>query len=121
MSDPFLVYRDWRSLFASILDQRFYALDWLDGEVWSGRIKIAANDDGAILYRLKQYPTGALAVEGMAAAGDLEAIKALIPIAEEFGRQNGAVAAEIASTEGWKRALRTAGYLPHQLVVRKEL
>lgn len=121
MSDPWEAYSRWRSQFASILDQRFYALEWLDGEVWSGRMKIAANDDGAILFRLKQYPTGAIVVEGMAACGDLEAIKALIPIAEDWGRSLGAIAAEIASTEGWKRALRTDGYSPHQLVVRKEL
>ena len=114
-------YMDWRDHFAELLDPARYTLGWLDGEVWSGRIMFWGSDEAAILAKLITYPTGAFDIHGMAAAGDLEAIKTLIGQAEEWARREGALGAEIASREGWQRALKEDGYEMHQVVLRKEL
>jgi hypothetical protein len=45
----------------------------------------------------------------------------LIPLAEEWGRENGCVGALIESRVGWGEALKSEGYRPHQLAVWKDL
>lgn len=120
MSD-FDAYLPWQVQFHAILDERFYTGPWLDGEVWSGRIRCWADDEAAILARIKTYPTGAKVVEGMAAAGDLDGILDLITRAEEWGREQGCLAAEIGSRAGWKKTLSTEGYELFQTMLRKEL
>jgi hypothetical protein len=114
-------YFDRREAFAALLDPKRYDIAWLDGEVWSGRIMCWANEAAAILAKTITYPTGAWDIHGMAAAGDLAAIKELIGKAEDWARGAGALAAEIASRPGWERALKADGYEPHQQVLRKEL
>lgn len=117
----FLGYLEHRAEFEELLDPERYTIRWLDGEVWSGRIMCWSNRKAAILAKLNTYPTGAFDIHGMAAAGELDAIKELIGEAEEWARGAGALAAEIASREGWERALKSEGYQLHQTVLRKEL
>ncbi|WP_370309306.1 hypothetical protein [Sphingobium abikonense] len=114
-------YLRWRAAFAAILDPRFYTIEWLDGEVWSGRIRLFSSEKSAILCALKPYPTGAIVLEGMAAAGELSDIKPTIAIAEEWGRSIGCVCAEIASRPGWAKVMREDGYDIHQIAIRKAL
>lgn len=114
-------YLKFRDGFASILDERFYPLPWLDAQVWSQLVKLWCCEDAAILVELRTYPSGAKEVHGLAATGNMESIIGLIPLAEQWGRENGCVVATIESREGWKRALKSYGYVPYQTVIRKEL
>ncbi|GAA0729992.1 hypothetical protein [Sphingomonas japonica] len=114
-------YLKHRQAFAELLDPRFYSIEWLDSEVWSGAIRTFGNERGCILTRLKQYPTGALEIHGEAAAGDMAAILELIEQAEEWGRQMGCGTATIASRPGWARVLSEKGWALHQTELRKGL
>ena len=114
--DPYLRHR---SALASVLDPLLYNVEWLDCQVWSGRLKQWGNDDAIILVEVKRYPTGAREIHGMIAAGDLGAIKALIVEAEDWARTQGIQFASISSREGWGRVL--PDYSPHQVTIRKAL
>ena len=112
----------WRDGFASILDPRFYTIDWLDGQVWAGFTKVFAADDACIVTEVKIYPTGAREVHGIAAVGSMDSIiDQLIPQAEAWGRSLGCITASIASRPGWIKALKPHGYELHQCEIRKDL
>lgn len=114
-------YYFWRAAFAEVIDPRFYTLEWLDQELIDGRAKIWWNDQAAIVATIREYPTGAKEVHGLIAAGEVKAIRALIPEAERWGRREGAIVASIESRAAWTRALANDGYLPWQVAIRKEL
>lgn len=119
--EEWLEYLGWRDRLAAAVDPRFYPMGWLDGEVWAGRARFWSNADAAIVATFKVYPTGARAVHGLVAAGDAAQIQALIPFAEAWGRDLGAIVAEIDSRPGWERTLKSDGYALHQACLRKEL
>lgn len=115
-------YLQFRAAFASVMDQRLYTPEWLDGEVWSGRAKFWRTADAAIVTEIRTYPTGAHDIHGIVAAGDLsEIINILIPAAEMWAKAVGCIGAIIESREGWARVLKERGYEPHRVAVRKEL
>jgi hypothetical protein len=114
-------YQLWRPAFAELMDPRFYTIGWLDAEIWSGRARAWCTDEAAIVATLKIYPAGGREVHGVIAAGELNAIRRLIPHAEIWGREQGAIVAGIESRAGWARALRDDGYELHQTTLRKEL
>lgn len=119
---PWGQYLIWRDEFAKVLDPVYYTIEWLDREVAEGRVGVLSTEHAAILFDIKTYPTGAKDINGLLAAGKLDDIVgALIPAAEQAGRSLGCVGALIESREGWTRALRTQGYQPHQVSVRKAL
>lgn len=115
-------YLRFRPAFGEVIDPRYYTLTWLDGQLLHGNVKFWRTDNAAILAELKHYPTGARDVHGLIAAGDLaEIIETLIPLAEQWGRDNGCIGALIESRPAWARALKPYGYEHHQTIVRKEL
>ena len=112
------VYEEWRDEFAKILDERFYTISWLDCQVTNGAIGCMGNEQAAILYEIKTYPTGFKELQGMAAAGDLDAIKeSLIPAAESLAKSMGCGSAEISSREAWVRLL--PDYEIYQTTIKK--
>jgi hypothetical protein len=114
-------YQRFRPAFAKAMDPRLHRIEYLDSLVFSGRARFWASDQAAIVAQLEQYPSGVWVVEGVIAAGELAAVKKLIPCAEEWGRRHGATFAKIESREGWAKALHADGYVPFQLAVMKEL
>lgn len=113
-----IVYEAFRSELASILDERFYTIDWLDCQVFNGAIRVLGNDNAVILFEFKRYPTGWLELQGLAAAGDLETIKdELIPAAEEVAKGMGCGSAQIESRAGWVKLLKD--YEVHQITIKK--
>jgi len=116
-----MTYEAWRDRFMEAADEHLYPAEWLDKRVESGRAQFWCNDAGAILAEIRQYPSGVKEVHGLVAAGDLEAIRALIPQAEQWGRTKGCTRASISSHPAWARLLRDDGYLPHQLTIAKEM
>jgi len=117
-----LGYLRWRDEFAKVLDPALYTIGWLDGRVESGSAIFMGCDDAAILIEFREYPTGARDLHGLLAAGQLESIVGtLIPRAEAYAREQGAIAAVIESRAGWMKALVGHGYEPYQTCIRKVL
>jgi len=113
-------YAVWRPLFAKALDERFHRLSDLDFIILKGA-KFWSNERAAIVAEIKTYPTGNRIVEGVVAAGELAGIIDLIPLAEAWGRENGAIAAKIESRPGWIKTLRKEGWEPFQTALMKGL
>lgn len=114
-------YLPWRDAFGEAMDPRCYTIDWLDRQVMEGRVRVWTSDNAAIVAELKAYPAGAVEVHGTVAAGDLDGIVSLIPNAEKWGRENGAILASVSSHPAWQRLLKASGYAPSQLTLLKEL
>lgn len=115
-------YLRFRDEFASVLDPARYTIEWLNGEVWSGRMIVIGNDDACVLCKIETYPTGAMDFHGMLAAGDLETIvEKLIPYALDYGRELGCIGGLIESRAGWVRLLKKSGWNIHQTTLRKVL
>lgn len=116
-----MAYSDWREAFGAVLDARLHTIEWLDGQVQSGRALLWEADDAAMLAEVRFYPTGAKVIHGLVAAGSLDTIVGkLIPEAEEWAKAAGCIGAVIESREGWGRVLKGAGYRPYQIAVRKD-
>ena len=114
-------YADWRGRFLEAVDESLYPAAWLDRRVADGSARFWGNTDAAILAEIRTYPSGAREVHGMVAAGELDAIMALIPFAERWGRECGCVRASIQSSPAWGRLMAGAGYVPEQLIIAKSL
>ena len=115
-------YWRFRDQFAEALDPERYTLEWLDAQVMSGAFKVWASDKAAILCKIELYPTGAMDIHGMLAAGDLgEIVEVLIPQALDYGREIGCVGGMIESRAGWVRMLKKSGWQIHQTTLRKVL
>jgi hypothetical protein len=71
---------------------------------------------------LRHYPTGAYDGHVLIAAGDPAAVvNVLRPRAEQWLRDIGAMGALVESRPGWARLLKSDGYLPFQVCLRKDL
>lgn len=115
-------YCSFRSAFAEVIDERYHTLAWLDEQVLGGKVQFWRSANAAMLTEIKGYPTGTLDIHVVIAAGDMvEIIGELAPLAEEYGREAGCLAATVESRLGWARALKPSGYEMHQCIVRKEL
>lgn len=114
--DAYLPFRD---EFASI-DPARYPVEYFDKQVRSGFWRVWGNDRAAIIATIKPYPSGLREVQGIAAAGNLEEIVGLIPLAEEWGRTRGCAGAEIASKPAWTKIMAAHGYRPAQVRLWKE-
>ena len=111
-----------REGFESIIDQRFYGLDWIERQILEGRYVVFANDRAAALAEIKTYPTGARELHYLAGTGELDALLHEIrPDLEQWGRDQGCITAVMESREGWQRALGPFGYELFQVGLRKEL
>lgn len=115
-------YLAFRDEFLGILDPALYTDDWLDGMVWAGFFRCISNDQAALLYEIKQYPTGLKELHFVAAAGDLTAIiEELRPKAEEYAKSMNCSLVSVQSRPGWVRALKPHDYEQHQIILRKEI
>ena len=122
MGQHWAAYWRFRDQFAEVLDPERYSLEWLDGQVMSGTFKVWASANAAIIAKIEAYPTGAMDIHGLLAAGDLsEIVDTLIPQAEAWGRAVGCIGAKIESRAGWVRALKQSGWEIHQTTLRKVL
>jgi hypothetical protein len=115
-------YLEFRPLFAEVMDERYHTLAWLDQQVLGNKVQFWRSDKAAMITELRDYPTGARDIHALIAAGDLqEIIEDITPRAEQWAKEQGCIAAQVESREGWVRALRPSGYQTHQIIVRKEL
>lgn len=113
-----MTYAAFRDEFAALAPEK-YPPAYIDAQVTSGNWRCWSDGKAAILARIKRYPSGFREVEGLAAAGEVGSILALIVEAEEWGRQHGCKEASIASRPAWARLL--PDYQVHQVRIVKEL
>ena len=114
-------YLSHRDEIAALLDPRCYTMDWLDGQVWCGRIMTWADDTAILLTEVRMFPAGAREIHAMLAAGDVGGIVGLSAKAEAWAVSEGIEFATVASRPGWAKVLKSRGYEPHQCNLRKEL
>lgn len=115
-------YLRFREELVGILDLRLYSAEWLDGEVWSGRMFLFTEADAAILCSLKLYPTGLKECHVEAAAGELRSLTdRLIHRVEQWALKTGCALVTIQSRAGWERLMKPQGYNRHQVAIRKEI
>lgn len=114
-------YTRHRAQVASILDERFYPLWWLEGRISAGEIDLLHNDRAIIGLEVRTYPGGARELHGLFAAGDKDAIGELIDAACEAGRQVGCTVAAIESRPGWARELKHKGFTVDKVRITKDL
>jgi hypothetical protein len=117
-----LGYLEFRPRFAEVMDERYHTLKWLDDQVLGGKVQVWRSPNAAMITELRDYPTGAKDIHALIAAGDLmEIVEQITPRAEQWARDQGCIAAQVESREGWSKALRPSGYQAFQTIVRKEL
>lgn len=114
-----MTYEHWRSRFLEAADEELYPAEWMDRRVATGRARFWGNEQAAILAEIKLYPSGAKEVHGLVAAGDLDAIRALIPLAEQWGKSRGCKLASIESHPAWARLM--PDYSISQVRIVKEI
>lgn len=121
MTPEMAAYTRHRAEVASILDERFYPLEWLESRIQTGWIDLLHNDKAVIGLEVRTYPGGAMELHGLFAAGDKDAIGELIDVACEAGRQAGCVVAAIESRPGWVRELKDKGFTVDKVRITKDL
>lgn len=117
-----MTYPAFRDQFAEAMDPRLFPIEYLDHLLNSGKAHFFATDKAAIVTEFKTFPSGAKAVCGLIAAGDLGHIETLlIPRAEAWGLINGCDFGMIESRPGWARRMKRYGYETFQVSLIKEL
>ena len=115
-------YAAWRNRLASGLCPQLYTVEWLDRRLAEGSAFFFANERCALVVELKQYPTGAVVVKAVVAAGDVDGIiEELGPAVTEWGRANGASFEMIQSRDGWARKMREHGFQEFQRILIREI
>lgn len=97
-------YAPFREEFTALCPEK-YPPEYIDAMVATCMWACWSDGRAAILCEVKTYPSGLKELHGLAAAGKLESILALIPLAEEYGRHVGCQIASIESRDGWGRLL----------------
>jgi hypothetical protein len=115
-------YLRFRDDFEAVLDPRTHTIEWLDGQVITGRIRVWPAHDACLLTSLKHYPTGAFEVHVEIAAGSKDTlVNQTIKSVEEWARDIGAAFVTIASRKGWEKVMAPHGYDHWQTEIRKEM
>ncbi len=109
-----------RAEIASILDERFYPLWWVESQISEGLIDLLANETAIIGLQLRTYPGGAKELHGMFAAGDKASIRELVKQALAIGKGAGLTCAAIESRSGWGREFRDLGFVRDRVRIVKD-
>lgn len=122
ISGEWAEYQRFRDRLAAEIDPALYTVQWLDLQVFTGTFRLFSDGDSAILFSIREYPTGLKEAHGEFAVGELNVIQAsLIPQFEAFAKANGCSIAVIQSREGWVRQMKDKGYSKFQTAIRKVL
>ena len=114
-------YLTFRDEFVAGLDARFHTAEWLDGQVQIGALRTIATTDAALLFEVREYPTGAVELHVIDAVGNLDVANTkLRPALETYARDSGCGFSKISALSEWVKPLSTDGYEQHRVSVRKE-
>lgn len=119
--DAFLdpVYLDFRDEIASVLDPRTHDIDWLDREIWAGRVQIWGNNRACVLTEVRHFPTGAFEIHVLVGAGSAEImVSQIMPEILNWKDEIGALFVTVSSRPAWVRLLKPLGFEVWQTEVR---
>jgi len=111
-------YLPFRREFVALAPDK-YPPEYIDGQVYAGLWLCWGDEKAAILAEVKTYPSGLREIHGLAAAGEVESIIGLIPLAEEYGRHVRCSIASIESRPAWAKLL--PGYEVDQIRIVRGL
>jgi hypothetical protein len=115
------IYAEWRDRLIEALDPRYYGPEWLDNMV-AGAARLFIGLRSCAAAELIQFPTGAIDVHVICAAGDpIDARDMIVPQLETWGRMAGALSIIVTSRPAWARILRPSGFEVYKTTVMKEL
>lgn len=113
-------YTRHRAEIASILDERFWPLWWVESQISEGKIDLLSNDTAIIGIEVRNYPGGARELHGLFAAGEKAGIKELVEQALAIGEAAGLTCAAIESRHGWEREFRDLGFVRNKVRIVRE-
>lgn len=114
-------YTRHRAEIAGILDERFFPLWWVESQISAGHIGLVHSDSAVIGVEVRNYPGGAKELHGMFAAGDKDAIRALVVQVCEAAADMGCHVAAIESRPGWAREFRNLSFQTDRVRIVKDL
>lgn len=115
-------YLTFRDQFGAGLDARFHTIEWLDEQVHFGGLRTIATTGAALLFEIRDYPTGATELHVVDAVGNLETANAVLrPAIENYAREIGCTFTKINSLAEWVKPLTSDGYAQQRVPLRKEL
>lgn len=113
-------YEAWRERLATANDPLFWPIEVIDAMVGTGVAQFWCDGKAALVTAIREYPGGAVALEAVAAAGDLESLRDEINSnVEQWAREQGLTHLLIAGRHGWTRVHKDWRHF--QTVLVKEL
>jgi hypothetical protein len=117
MSDSYI---DWRDRLASANDPKFWPIEAIDAMLIAGTAQFWCTGLAALVTKIVEYPGGAVALEAVAASGDLDSLRSHITeYVEKWAREQGLTHLLIAGRDGWTRVHKD--WRHYQTVLLKEL
>lgn len=86
-----------------------HTVEDIDKALAEGLMQIWNNDGAVVVTELVNFPQYNV-IRVCLAAGDLDAVMALQPAIEQFGRENGATKMNMTGREGWAAVLPKYGW-----------
>ena len=115
-------YADWRDRLTQANDPDFFPITFVDEVLTDGRARFWCDGRAALVTIERAYPGGALCVEALAAAGDMEAlVETIEPALCDYARAIGATHLRVEGRTGWPRILKRAGWTHDQAVLFKDM
>jgi hypothetical protein len=110
----------WRPEIAKAVDGSHHTIESIDRQLAEGNLYPWFAEDCCLLLSFVQYPSERTC-QVMWAAGDLGAVLAQSDAVDAFARGAGCTEILIESRPAWGRALKSLGYRPWSVTVRKAL
>jgi hypothetical protein len=110
----------WREEFAKACDGSHWTIEAIEAEVASGDSLPLYGEGCCFIVQVHQYPQ-ARACQITWAAGTLESILAELPKVQQWARSHGCTEMLVEGHLGWQRALKSQGYRPWSVTLRKPI
>lgn len=115
-------WQTWRGEFARALDPRLFTIEHLDQILLRGLAQAWFGENACLVTEIRPFPSGAMAICVLIAAGDKEEIAGpLRERAETWAKEGGCSFVIVESREGWGKVLKPFGYDQFQVSLIKEL
>lgn len=113
-------YADWRDRLASANDGAFWPITAIDEMLNAGTAQYWCDGEAALVTHIVEYPGGAVVLEALSAAGDLDALKdQILGDVERWAREQRLSHLLIAGRKGWERVHKD--WRHYQSILIKEL
>jgi hypothetical protein len=110
-----------RDQFAEAMDGGPHSIDALEARIAKGEAYFWPGRNAAIVAQLYAYENGEWDLQTLWAVGDLEEVLSMEPVLTSTARLLGCSGVLIEGRAGWQRMLKSLGYEPWSVTVRKPL